>query len=340
MKSLNLQKISRSVPKLNFREIGILYALIILWVVICLTNENFRKIDNYLSILREASFVGVTAIGMTLCIISGAFDLSVGTMLAFLSLVTLSIVGKLGLVPTILIILILGAICGMANGLLIAKLRLPPFIATLSMYFIFKALALIYSKGNPIQFNEHWFTVIGNGSVAGIPIPFIIFIILAIIGTVILRRTPLGRYILAIGNSEKASYISGINIGRIKIIIFSLVGVFTAASAILISSRLWSANAGMKANYEFDVIAAVVLGGTSLAGGKGSIFNTVISSIFFATIYTAMNMYQVDSFKQLAVKGVILLFAFSLTGIRQMIEEKLKKRKKPMSMQSTIKSAT
>lgn len=328
MKSLNSKNILGFLPKVNFREMGILYALIILWVLIFLTNENFRRFDNYLSILREASFVGVAAIGMTFCIISGAFDLSIGTMLALLSLITLDIVGKFGLLPTIIIILALGGVCGLINGLLVAKLRLPAFIATLGMYFVYKAFALIYSDGKPIQFQKKWFTVLGNGNILGVPVPFIIFVILAIIGTIILRRTPLGRYILAIGNSEKASYISGINISKIKIIIFILVGVFTAAASILISSRLWSANPGMKDGYEFDVIAAVVLGGTSLAGGKGSIFNTFIASIFFATLYTAMNMFQVESFMQLAVKGVVLLFAFSLTGIRQLIEEKLKSRNK------------
>ena len=327
MEALKTKRKYSLMPKINLGEHGILFALIILWVTIFLTNENFRKFDNYLSILREASFVGIAAIGMTLCIISGAFDLSVGRMLTLLSLITVSIVGKLGLVLTIVVVLILGAVFGMVNGLLVAKLRLPAFIATLAMFYIYQALSFIYSKGNPIQFQEKWFTNLGNGSILGIPIPFIIFIVLAILGTFILRRTPLGRHILAIGNSEKASYISGINIARTKIIIFSLVGVFTAAAAILISSRLWSANAGMKANYEFDVIAAVVLGGTSLAGGKGSIFNTVISSLFFATLYTAMNMFQVESFMQLAVKGIVLLFAFSLTGIREMIEVKMRTRK-------------
>lgn len=336
METRNSRKILSFLPKINYGELGILYALIILWVVIFLTNENFRKIDNYLSILREASFVGVAAIGMTLCIISGAFDLSIGRMLTLLSLITLSIAGRFGLIGTIIIILGLGAIFGAINGLLVAKLRLPAFIATLAMFYVYQAFSYIYSNGNPIQFQEKWFTNIGNGSFGGIPIPFIIFVVLAVIGTIILRRTPLGRYILAIGNSEKACHISGINVAKTKVIIFSLVGLFTAAAAILISSRLWSANAGMKANYEFDVIAAVVLGGTSLAGGKGSIFNTFISSIFFATLYTAMNMFQVESFMQLAVKGAVLLFAFSLTGLRQIIEVKLRTRKK-MKWTSKIK---
>lgn len=283
-----------------------------------------------IDILREAAFVGVAAIGMTFCIISGSFDLSIGSMLALLSIVTLSNVGALGLIPILVLILALGFLLGTLNGVIIAKLKIPAFIATLAMQFIYRALAFIYCNGNPVQFQKPWFTVIGNGNVAGLPIPFVIFVVLAVIGTIVLRRTPLGRYILAIGNSEKASYISGINISRIKIVIFGIVGFFTAGSAILLSSRLWSANPGMKDGFEFNVIAAVVLGGTSLAGGKGSIFNTFMAAIFFASLNTAMNMFQVDSYMQRVVIGVVLLFAFSLTGIRQFTEDKIRVRKSTM----------
>jgi ribose/xylose/arabinose/galactoside ABC-type transport system permease subunit len=216
---------------------------------------------------------------------------------------------------------------GSLNGIIITKLKIPAFITTLATFFIFRAFAYIYCNGNPVLFQKPWFTVLGNGTLVGLPVPFLIFIGLAIIGTIILRRTPLGRYILAIGNSEKASTISGINIAKIKIIIFGLVGVFTAASAILLSSRLWSANPGMKEGYELEVIAAVVLGGTSLAGGKGSIFNTVIAAIFMATLNTTMNMFHVDSYMQRVMIGFVLLIAFSLTGIRQFFEDKMRVRK-------------
>lgn len=333
MKTVNSHKsnrssiISKTIGKINFRDKGILIALIILWVIFIITNKNFRRIDSFLSILREASFVGVAAIGMTFCIASKQLDLSVGSMLALLSIITVSILPIFGLVPTLIIILVIGGLFGLLNGTLVAKLKIPPFIATLGMYFIYRALAFIISEG-PIRFSEKWFTVIGNGSILGIPIPFIIFIVLTIIGTFILRRTTLGRYTLAIGNSEKASNISGINIDKVKILVFGLVGVFTAAAAILITSRLWSANPGMKYGYEFDVIAAVVLGGTSLDGGKGSIVNTFIASIFFASLNTAMNMFHIDSYMQRVVIGLVLLFAFSLNGIRSFVEEWMRVRAK------------
>ena len=317
----------KSKLKSNLKGRGILVSLILLWIVFFFTNENFRRIDSYLSILREASFVGVAAIGMTFCIIIRAIDLSIGAMIGLLAIITLSIVGKLGLIPTIIIILVFGATFGAINGFLYSRLRLPSFIATLAMSYIYKAIALIYSNGKSIQFNEKWFTTIGNGTFLGIPVPFIIFIALAILGSIILKRTILGRQILSIGNSEKTSYLSGIDIVKVKILAFALLGVFTAIAAILISSRLWSANADMKSGYEFDVIAAVVLGGTSLKGGKGSMFNTVIASIFFASMYTGMNMFHIDAYMQRVVEGIILLMSFSMGGGSQLIKLKLEGNK-------------
>lgn len=315
----------------NARERGILFALLIFWGICAAANPMFREISTYLSILRESSFVGVAAIGMTFCIITGDFDLSVGSMLSLLGIAIVAIVGKTGLVGGILAVAVMGAACGMLNGLLVSRLRIPAFIATLAMYFIYRAVAYIVTKGEPVQFQEAWFTEIGNGSVAGIPTPFLFFIVLAAVGTYLLRRTPFGRNVLAVGNSVRASEISGIRIARLRMLVFTMVGAFTGIAALLISSRMWSANSGMKTGYEFDVIAAVVLGGTSLAGGKGSVGNTVFASIFFASLNTAMNMFHVDSYMQRVVIGLVLLIAFSLTGIRTFVAERLRLRRERAS---------
>jgi ribose/xylose/arabinose/galactoside ABC-type transport system permease subunit len=313
--------------RFGLRERGILLALAIFWVVCALTNPMFREASTYLSILREASFVGTAAIGMTFCIISGDFDLSVGSMLSLLGIACVAMVGHTGLVLAIVLVTLLGATCGMLNGVLVAVLRIPAFIATLAMYFIYRALAYIVTNGQPVQFQEAWFTEVGNGSVAGVPTPFVFLVVLAAVGTYVLRRTPFGRRVLAIGNSRRASEISGIRIARVRLQIFMLVGAFTGLAALLISSRMWSANSGMKVGYEFDVIAAVVLGGTSLAGGRGSVANTLVAAVFFASLNTAMNMFHVDSYMQRVVIGVVLLFAFSLTGIRGYLAERLRLRR-------------
>ncbi|HUK65397.1 MAG TPA: ABC transporter permease [Anaeromyxobacteraceae bacterium] len=309
---------------INAREHGILLAVLLFWAVCAATNGMFRDLSTYSSILRESSFVGVAAIGMTFCIISGDFDLSVGSMLSLLGIAVVAMVGKTGLFLGTLAVTLLGALCGTFNGLLVAGLRIPAFIATLAMYYIYRALAYIVTNGNPVQFQEPWFTEVGNGSLAGVPTPFVFFLVLVAAGTFLLRKTPFGRSILAIGNSARASQISGIRIARVRVFIFALVGAFTGIAAMLISSRMWSANSGMKIGYEFDVIAAVVLGGTSLAGGKGSLVNTLFASIFFASLNTAMNMFHVNSFMQRVVIGIVLLFAFSLSGVRAFISERLR----------------
>ena len=308
--------------RIDLRDRGILIALVLLAVVLALINHDFRKPVNMLNILREASFEGTAAVGMTLCIISGAFDLSIGSLLALLGMVTIGEMHALGLAPTILAILVLGFAAGSLNGILVSYLRIPAFITTLGMMYVYKALAQIYHGGVPQVATNAIFTKIGSGLFLGVPIPFIVFATCAVIGTVILRRTPLGRYIQAIGNSEKASLVAGVKLNRTRIITFGLVGLATAIAAILISSRMWSANSTMKSGnggYEFNVIAAVVLGGTSLAGGKGSIFNTVVAAVFIAVLKNGMNLLRIEPYWQYVVTGIILLIAFSMNGLRAML---------------------
>jgi len=326
--------------RFSLRERGILIALAIFWAICATTNAMFRDASTYLSILRESSFVGVAAVGMTFCIISGDFDLSVGSMLSLLGIACVAMVGHTGLVLALVCVTLLGAICGLLNGALVALLRIPAFIATLAMYFIYRALAYIVTNGQPVQFQEPWFTEVGNGSLGGVPTPFIFLVVLAAAATYVLRRTPFGRHVLAIGNSRRASEISGIRIARVRLAIFTLVGAFTGVAALLISSRMWSANSGMKIGYEFDVIAAVVLGGTSLSGGKGSVVNTLLAAVFFASLNTAMNMFHVDSYMQRVVIGVVLLFAFSLTGIRTYLAEKVRLRREAREALKTVAAPT
>jgi ribose transport system permease protein len=315
-----------------FADKGILFALILLWLIGILTNRNFRNPQIFLNIAREAAFVGFAGIGMTFLIITGDFDLSVGSLLALLAIITVSIVGTVGLLPTLLIVVILGAMAGAVNGTLSAILGIPAFIATLAMYFVYRALAFIVSNGNPVQFQEKWFTSLGNGKLFGIPTPFIVFIILSVIMTFVLRYTLFGRHILAVGNSTKASVISGIPVTRIRFGAFLLVGAFTGLAAIFLSSRLWSANPGMKYGYEFEVISAVVLGGTSLKGGKGSVMNTFIAAMFFASLNTTMNLFRIDSYMQRVVIGIVLLLAFSMSEIRDRIEEYFRVNKSPANL--------
>ena len=329
-----MKNFTEKIKKINFRELGILYALLLLWGILFMTNGTFRAPSIYLSILREASFSGICGVGMTLCIASKHFDQSIASMMAFLACVFTAllasltpIIGSMGIAAAVLAVFALSVILGCFNGLLVAKLRIPAFIATLGTMYVYRACAYIVSGGNPVIINQvvtreqyQFFRTLGMGSFIGLPVSFWFMIVCAVIGTVILRKTALGRHTLAIGNSVSASQISGINVDLTKIWVFTLVGAFVGVATVLNSAFLGSSNPGMSAGFEFIVISTVVLGGTALSGGKGSIFNTIVAAIFLVTVTAGMNAFRIDSFAQRVVQGVILLFAFSINGIRALIE--------------------
>ena len=340
----------KTLKRINWSEHGILFALIILWVILMSTNRNFRNLDIFMSILREASFSGICGIGMTYCIASKHFDMSVASMMAFMSgsltmmLVSFTkTIGFFGIIAAIVISMAIAVVCGLFNGLLVAKMRIPAFITTLGTLYVFRSFAFIVSNEDSVALSRLMdrdlsitFRYLGYGDLAGIPIPFWVMVICGIIGTVMLRKTKLCRDILAIGNSIQASRISGINIDRTKIYVFVLVGLFTGIAGVLNTAFLGSSNPGMYTGFEFTVISVVVLGGTALAGGKGSIFNTIVAAIFIVTVIAGMNTYGINTFTQRVVQGVILLFAFSVTTIRNIIENGIIRRKAARSVAASV----
>lgn len=319
---------------IEFGDYGILYALIIFWLGLAITNPDFRALAFYQNILTRASLNAICGVGMTFVIISGDLDLSVASQVALNGVVLTLLLPVIGIVPSILLVLALGIAMGVFNGMLIAKLRIPSFIATLGMQMAYRALAQLVNS-SPVVVGNSFFKKIATYKIMGlIPTAFLILIAAAVTGTIILRRTKLGRYVLAIGNSKDAARISGINVSGTQILIYLLVGLFTACASIMIVSNLGSSNYGMQDGLEFTVISAVVLGGTALSGGKGSIFNTVAAAIFLVTIRSAMDSFGVSSYWQKIVEGVILVIAFSITEIRNIINNAMikgKARKQPVS---------
>lgn len=308
-----------------FSDHTILMALAIMFVLLFATTDRFRSMDNFLSILQEASFIGIAGIGMTFCIITGSLDLSSGSMIALLAVINMLLLRATDSFLIIPLVLVLGSLLGAFNGLLVSKVKIPAFIATLATFYIFRALAYIITGGDPISYNAPWFIWIGNGKIFGIPFSFILMIVLSFLAHLLLRRTKIGRTVVAIGNSPEASRISGLNNDLATIFAFLMVGLNVAISSVLLSSRLWSANPRMMDGYEFKVITAVVLGGTALEGGKGSVLNTVIASIFYCAISNAMTLYRIDSYIINIVTGIILLLAFSLNPIMQIVNERKNK---------------
>jgi ribose transport system permease protein len=307
---------------------GIATVVLIAWIVAFFFVPNFRNPDNMLNVIRQSAFVGCAAIGMTVAIISGTFDLSVGSTLALSAYLGLMVVSTTeSVILAILVTILVAMIIGLINGLLITKVGISAFITTLGMSFIVRGLSYIISKGGePVRYNGRAFTWWGNGSFLSIPIPFIIFILCALAGWFILKKTPFGRYVFSIGTNEDAAKVAGVPVQKSIIYIFIIVGLFTGVSAFLIGSRLYSAGPGLEPGFELSVIAAVVLGGTRLAGGRGSIIGTIAACLLYATMGNVLNLLHADAFVQRVAVGAVLLLALSIEGIRQRIFERTSRR--------------
>ena len=294
-------------------ELTTVIALIILMAVITIINSNFLTANNLLNLLLQVTSNALIAFGMTFVIRTGGIDLSVGSILALSSALTAGLLGSgMPVTLAILISLILGCILGMMNGLLISYGKLAPFIVTLATMTIFRGATLVYTNGNPITkglSDTFLFQFLGQGYIVGIPFPVIIMFIVFIVLYVLLHKTAFGKSVYAIGGNEKAAYISGVKLNKVKIIIYSISGIMASISGLIITSRLSSAQPTAGASYEMDAIAAVVLGGTSLSGGKGRILGTLIGALIIGVLNNGLNIIGVSAFWQQVVKGVVILIA-------------------------------
>ena len=294
-------------------ELTTVIALIILMAVITIINSNFLTANNLLNLLLQVTSNALIAFGMTFVILTGGIDLSVGSILALSSALTAGLLGSgMPVTLAILISLILGFILGMMNGLLISYGKLAPFIVTLATMTIFRGATLVYTNGNPITkglSDTFLFQFLGQGYIVGIPFPVIIMFIVFIVLYVLLHKTAFGKSVYAIGGNEKAAYISGVKLNKVKIIIYSISGIMASISGLIITSRLSSAQPTAGASYEMDAIAAVVLGGTSLSGGKGRILGTLIGALIIGVLNNGLNIIGVSAFWQQVVKGVVILIA-------------------------------
>lgn len=294
-------------------ELTTVIALIILMAVITIINSNFLTANNLLNLLLQVTSNALIAFGMTFVILTGGIDLSVGSILALSSALIAGLLGSgMPVTLAILISLILGCILGMMNGLLISYGKLAPFIVTLATMTIFRGATLVYTNGNPITkglSDTFLFQFLGQGYIVGIPFPVIIMFIVFIVLYVLLHKTAFGKSVYAIGGNEKAAYISGVKLNKVKIIIYSISGIMASISGLIITSRLSSAQPTAGASYEMDAIAAVVLGGTSLSGGKGRILGTLIGALIIGVLNNGLNIIGVSAFWQQVVKGVVILIA-------------------------------
>lgn len=298
-----------------FQKSGALIGLIFLIAVLSILSPNFLTVNNILNVLRQVSINALIAFGMTFVILTGGIDLSVGSILALAGALTGGfLAGGMDPLLAVLVGILIGFALGAINGFIITKGKVAPFIATLATMTIYRGLTLVYTDGRPItNFTEStFFNSIGRGYVLGIPIPVIIMIIIFIISYFILRKTTFGKSVYAIGGNEEATRLSGIKVDRIKIIVYSISGALAALAGIILTSRLNSAQPTAGASYELDAIAAVVLGGTSLSGGKGRIFGTLVGALIIGVLNNGLNLLNVSSFYQQVVKGGVILLAVLL----------------------------
>jgi ribose transport system permease protein len=294
-------------------KMGPLLGLLLLVLVLSSLSDRFLTVSNLLNVARQVSLNAIIAVGMTLVIITGGIDLSVGSILALSGSITagLLVAGQDASIAVIAGLLV-GALLGAGNGLLITRGGVPPFIATLGVMTIARGATLVYTDGRPITGMTEGFRQIGGGYLGAIPIPVIIMVLVVLTAYVILTRMKLGRYIYAIGGNQEATRLSGINTGIYTLIVYTLGGVLSALSGIVLTSRLNSAQPTAGMGFELDAIAAVVLGGTSLAGGVGGVMGTLVGAMIIGVLDNGLNLLNVSSFYQQIAKGTVILLAVLL----------------------------
>lgn len=299
--------------RMRVQRFGLPAAMVLLVVALTALSPSFLTVGNLLNVTRQVSINAVMAAGMTFVILTGGIDLSVGSVLAIAGAVMAGVLkGGSPLLAGLLVGLAVGTGFGALNGVAVAYGNVAPFIATLATLTIARGLTLVYTDGRPISDLGATFSWLGTGDIAGIPAPAIITLLVFAVSTIILTQMVIGRYIYAIGGNEEATRLSGVSVRRYKVLVYSLSGFLSAVAAIILTSRLDSAQPTAGLGYELDAIAAVVLGGTTLAGGEGSMAGTLLGAFLIGILNNGLNLLNVSSFYQQVVKGLVILVAVLL----------------------------
>jgi ribose/xylose/arabinose/galactoside ABC-type transport system permease subunit len=292
------------------RQFGTFAGLVGLCIVLWILTPHFLTVSNLLNVAQQTSINAIIAVGLTFVIISGGIDLSVGSIVAFSGVVMASLMARD--VPWALAVVAglgTGLGCGLLNGVLITLGRLPPFIATLGMMSVARGGALLYTDGRPISGFSEGFRWLATGEVVFIPVPVLVMGLVYVVAHFILRRTPFGRYVFAIGGNEEAALLSGVKVRFHKTMVYGLGGLLSALAAAVLTARLNSAQPIAGINYELDAIAATVIGGTSLLGGQGSVIGTLIGALIMGVLRNGLNLLGVSSFVQQLVIGAVIILA-------------------------------
>jgi ribose transport system permease protein len=295
-----------------------LIGLIAVCMVMIVTTENFLSFDNFINIARQVSINAIIAVGMTCAILSGGIDLAVGAVMA-LSGTLMAGLMVAGVPPSLAICvgLAVGLLFGLVNGFFVAYGDMPPIIVTLAPMGIARGLALIYTGGYPIDGLPESFAFFGRGAVFGLQTPVLIMLVVFFLAYLLLNQTPVGRYIYAIGGNEEATRLSGVRVSRYKLLVYALSGFTAALAGLVLSSRLMSGQPNSGVSFELDAIAAVVMGGTSISGGRGAILGTLVGALMLGVLNNGLNMMGVSPYVQNIIKGLIILFAIFISRERR-----------------------
>lgn len=306
-----------------------LIALVILCVIVSVLSDKFLTATNAWNVMRQISVNVCISVGMTLVIIAGGIDLSVGSILALSGAIAAGLL-KSGvelaaanlyigftLLGVIVIALVTGSVLGGLNGMMVTRFKVPPFVATLAMLTIARGLTMLWTGGFPISSLGDAFTWMGTGWLMGVPVPVWISAFAVLVAVFVTNRTKLGRYIYAIGGNESAAILSGINVRKVKIAVYTISGALAATGGLLVTARLDAAQPNAGTGYELDSIAAVVIGGTSLSGGKGSIGGTVLGAVIIGVLNNGLVLLNVSPFWQQVVKGSVILLAAIIDKVKQ-----------------------
>ncbi|MEK9617028.1 MAG: ABC transporter permease [bacterium] len=300
-----------------FQGIGLTIVVILLAIIFSFINPKFATTTNLLNILTQASYYIILAVGMTFVIAAAGIDLSVGSLLALITVVNFELI-KGGLNPAVGVILmfLMGGVFGAFTGYLISYINIPPFIATLGVMVSLRGLALVHSAGKMHYGLPESLTWFGQGEIFGIPVPVLISLIFALFGAWLFNRTKFGLHVRSIGGNREAARLAGINVKIIEILVYCFMGLCVALGGLIMIARIDSTQATIGTSMEIHVIAAVIIGGTSLFGGKGTIFGTLLGAILLSMMTNALVIAGVDYFWQLFIMGIIVLIAVTINNFR------------------------
>jgi len=294
-----------------FSKFGIYIVFLAFFVFLSIMNKAFLTSTNLINVLKQTSTVSVIAIGMTFALISGGLDLSAGSVIA-LSAVCSAMFGLPEGPPTIVPLLVavsVGTLCGLINGLIIAVGKVPPFIATLGMSLSARGMALLVTNAKPIFGLSSSYVYLGSAKIGEIPVLVLVMLAVLAVATVILEKTKFGRHVYAVGGNERSAHISGINVNRVRISCYLIMGALTGLCGMLLAGRLQSGTPTMGTNYELDAIAGAVIGGVSSSGGVGKVYGAVIGSLLLTMIANGLDLLNVSAYYQQIVKGAIIVAA-------------------------------